>query len=212
MLQRAIQLKIILDNTKPEVWRTVQIMQGSSLRTLHYLIQDIFWWKGYHSYLFKVGVDEYSDPEMDTEFEGWLDDSKAKVGKIVEKHPEFEFIYDFGDWWSHKVIFEGFVEASLSEKYPVCIDGKNAAPPEDVGGPPGFEEFKAAIKNKKHDRHQEFLDWYDGGYFQKEFKADWFDLQITNFKIGRREKPRSVKSMTTKSVTQKKKTNLHLVK
>ena len=120
MFQRVIQLKIILNNTNPEVWRRVQIMEGSSLRTLHYLIQDVFWWKGYHSYMFKIG----------------------------EAHPEFEFIYDFGDWWSHKVIFEGFLKADAEEKYPVCVGGKYAGPPEDVGGPPGFEEFKAAIEDK----------------------------------------------------------------
>lgn len=211
MYQRAVQLKIILENTKPEVWRRVLIMEGSSLRTLHYLIQDVFWWKGYHSYMFKVGDDEYSDPEFDTG-QGWLDDSKSKVGKIVEKFSEFNFIYDFGDWWSHKIIFEGFVEADLKAKYPVCIDGRNAAPPEDVGGPPGFEEFKTAIKDKKHERHEEFLEWYDGGMFQKYFKANWFDLEITNFKIGRREKPRLLKAVTAKKTPLKKKSSLYLVK
>lgn len=211
MYQRAVQLKIILENTKPEVWRRVLIMEGSSLRTLHYLIQDVFWWKGYHSYMFKIGGDEFSDPEFDTGH-GWLDDSKLKVGKVVEKFSEFEFVYDFGDWWSHKIIFEGFVEVDLKEKYPVCIDGKNAAPPEDVGGPPGFEEFKTAIKDKKHERHEAFLEWYDGGMFQKDFKVNWFDLEITNFRIGRREKPRLIKAVTTKKTSLKKKSSLYLVK
>lgn len=185
-------------------------MEGSSMRTLHYLIQDVFWWKGYHSYMFKAGEDEFSDPEFD-HGQGWLDDSKVKVGKIAEKFPEFEFVYDFGDWWSHKIVFEGFVEVDPKEKYPVCIDGKNAAPPEDVGGPPGFEEFKSAIKDKKHERHQEFLDWYDGGMLQKDFKIDWFDVKLTNFRIGRREKPRLIKLVTAKK-TPKKKPSLHLVK
>lgn len=81
MFQRVVQLKIILNNTNPEVWRRVQIMEGSSLRTLHYLIQDVFWWKGFHSYMFKIGDNEYSDIEFDTG-QGWLDDSKFKVGKI----------------------------------------------------------------------------------------------------------------------------------
>ncbi|MBL7554785.1 MAG: plasmid pRiA4b ORF-3 family protein [Bdellovibrionaceae bacterium] len=210
MYPRAVQLKIILENTKPEVWRRVLIMEGASLRTLHYLIQDVFWWKGYHSYMFKIGVDEFSDPEYD-DGQGSLDDSKFKVGKIVEKFSEFNFIYDFGDWWSHKIIFEGFVEADLKEKYPVCTDGKNAAPPEDVGGPPGFEEFKMAIKDKKHKRHKEFFEWYDGGIFQKDFKLDLFDVELTNFKIGRREKPRLIKLMATKT-PQKKKSSLYLVK
>ncbi len=195
MLQRAVQLKIILENTKPEVWRKLHILDGSSLRTLHYAIQDIFWWKGYHSYVFKISDNEYADPEFDTEFNGWMDDSKFKVGKIIENFSEFKFIYDFGALWSHKIIFEGFVDANIKEKYPVCIDGKNAAPPEDVGGPSGFEEFKIAIKNKNHEHHEELMNLYDGGFFQKEFRADWFDLELTNMRIGRRVKPRVLKSV-----------------
>ena len=73
MYPRAVQLKIILENTKPEVWRRVLIMEGASLKTLHYLIQDVFWWKSYHSYMFKIGDDEYSDPEYD-DGQGWLDE------------------------------------------------------------------------------------------------------------------------------------------
>ena len=211
MYQRVVQLKIILEHTRPEVWRRVQIMEGSSLRTLHSLIQDVFWWQGYHSYMFKIGDDDYSDAEFD-DSQGQLDDSKFKVGKIVEKFPEFDFIYDFGDWWSHKVIFEGFVLADINEKYPVCIGGKNAGPPEDVGGPPGFEEFKVAIKDKNHERHEEFLQWYDGGYFQKEFKVDWFNVEMTNIRITRREKPRLLKLVTTKKVPAEKRPSLYLVK
>ena len=106
MLPRAVQLKISLDETDPSVWRRVLILENSSLRTLRYAIQDVFWWKGYHSYVFEIDGGEYSDPEIDAEFEGWLDDSKYKVGKIVEKHSEFKFIYDFGDWWAHRIEFE----------------------------------------------------------------------------------------------------------
>ncbi|MBK9321644.1 MAG: plasmid pRiA4b ORF-3 family protein [Bdellovibrionaceae bacterium] len=154
----ALQFKISLNNTQPEVWRRIQILEGASLRTLHYAIQDVFWWRGTHSYIFNVGDEKYADPEYDYEFEGWLDDSKIKISRIVEKHSEFEFIYDFGDWWSHKVIFEGAVNADLKEKYPVCIGGKYAAPPEDCGGPPGFEEFRTVIANPKSSKHKELAE------------------------------------------------------
>jgi hypothetical protein len=85
VIPQVVQLKITLENTSPEVWRSIQIFENSSLRTLHYAIQDIFWWKGYHSYLFKIGDDEYSDPDINLEFEGWLDDSKYKIGAITKK-------------------------------------------------------------------------------------------------------------------------------
>lgn len=79
----ALQFKISLNNTQPEVWRRIQILEGASLRTLHYAIQDVFWWRGTHSYIFNVGDEKYADPEYDYEFEGWLDDSKIKISRIV---------------------------------------------------------------------------------------------------------------------------------
>lgn len=107
---------------------------------------------------------------------------------------------------------EKFVEADAKEKYPVCVGGKYAGPPEDVGGPPGFEEFKAAIANKKHKRHQEFLDWYDGDYFHKKFDVNFFEVDLTNFRIARREKPRLIKVAKTKAAPLKKKPLLSIVK
>ncbi len=203
MAQKAVQFKVVLNNTKPEVWRRLQILEAASLRSLHYAIQDVFWWKGYHSYFFKINNDEYSDPEFDTECVGWLDDSKIKVGTIANTFPEFEFIYDFGDWWSHKIVFEKFVDADEKEKYPVCLAGENSAPPEDCGGPHGFQEFKEAVKNRKHERHQELMEWFAETNFNCEFTVDKFDLDLTNFRIGRRQKPRTSKSVAKVTESEK---------
>ena len=42
-----------------------------------------------------------------------------------------------------------------SVKYPCCIDGKRACPPEDCGGPWGYGDFVEAIQNPKHKQHKE---------------------------------------------------------
>ncbi|TCQ71851.1 pRiA4b ORF-3-like protein [Ochrobactrum sp. BH3] len=33
-------------------------------------------------------------------------------------------------------------------------------PPEDVGGPWGYQEFCEALANPSHERHAEFLEWW----------------------------------------------------
>ncbi|MDZ4662952.1 MAG: plasmid pRiA4b ORF-3 family protein [Pseudomonadota bacterium] len=207
MLARAVQLKISLDDTNPSIWRRILILENSSLRTLRYAIQDVFWWKGYHSYLFEIDGKKYSDPEIDMEFEGWLDDSKYKVGKIVEKHSEFKFIYDFGDWWSHNITFEKFIDADLTEKYPVCVDGEYSAPPEDWGGPHGFEEFKKAVSNPKNKNHKEMVGWYSETNYGRKYNSKSFDLEFMNLRIGRRQKPR----LKLEKASIKKKPKLTLV-
>ena len=53
---------------------------------------------------------------------------------------------DLGDGWMHTVKLE---EINRDEervfRKPVCLDGENAAPSEDVGGVHGFREFREVI-------------------------------------------------------------------
>jgi hypothetical protein len=46
--------------------------------------------------------------------------------------------YDFGDGWEHKVVVEKILAADSGKKCAVCLDGKNARPPEDCGGIFGY--------------------------------------------------------------------------
>ncbi len=43
--------------------------------------------------------------------------------------------------------------------YPILIDAVGRCPPEDVGGPPGYEEFLEAIADPEHERHAEMHEW-----------------------------------------------------
>lgn len=63
-------------------------------------------------------------------------------------------------------------------KYPSCIKGERACPPEDVGGVWGYEEFLTAINDPKHDEHDSYLEWCDG-----EFDPEVFDLDKVNHRM-----------------------------
>ncbi len=58
---------------------------------------------------------------------------ESLFGKARRKM-RFRYQYDFGDGWEHEVTFEGRFATEPGEKYPRCIDGARACPPEDVGG------------------------------------------------------------------------------
>jgi len=49
--------------------------------------------------------------------------------------------YDFGDMWIHVVKLEKILSLDESIKYPLCVDGKRACPPEDCGGVWGYENL-----------------------------------------------------------------------
>ena len=59
------------------------------------------------------------------------------MAKALEGIQRFGYEYDFGDSWDHEVVVEDAVWISEGLKFGVCVDGKNACPPEDVGGPSG---------------------------------------------------------------------------
>lgn len=47
--------------------------------------------------------------------------------------------YDFGDLWEHEIRVEATLERESGKAYPVCIAGTRAGPPEDIGGPRGYD-------------------------------------------------------------------------
>ena len=61
---------------------------------------------------------------------------------------------------------------------PICLTGRNACPPEDVGGVPGYIEFLDAIIDPAHEGHHRLLDWCGGS-----FDPAAFDLQELNERL-----------------------------
>ena len=100
----------------------------------------------------------------------YLDSTKTKISDILPKTKKrfaFLYEYDFGDSWDHEVLFEGVVPPEPKVKYPLCLEGARACPPDDCGGVWGYAELIEAIGNKDHEQHEEMLEWI-GGRFDAE--------------------------------------------
>ena len=66
-------------------------------------------------------------------------------------------------------------ETQKNIRYPVCLEGERACPPENCGGPWGYPDFLEAIKNPEHEEHDDLLEWVGG-----EFDPDFFDVSEVN--------------------------------
>ena len=53
-----------------------------------------------------------------------------------------------------------------------CLGGENACPPEDLGGPGGYEDFMEAIADPAHADHDEELEWIGGSFDPARFDLD----------------------------------------
>jgi hypothetical protein len=74
------------------------------------------------------------------------------------------YLYDFGDGWEHTIKIERLAVPEPGEFYPRLVEVAGRCPPEDCGGPWGYAELLAAIKDPRHERHTEFTEWI-GDYF-----------------------------------------------
>lgn len=101
---------------------------------------------------------------------------QTRLGALLTKPCDLlSYAYDFGNGWEHDIILEAISEAGTGLKYPRVVAGERACPPEDVGGPPGYESFLAAIADPRHDDHGRMLEWVGG-----RFDPEAFDLVAAN--------------------------------
>lgn len=175
-----IQLKLTLHGIQPPIWRRVLVSDKSTLLDLHDLIQYCFDWMDYHLHMFEVCAMKFVRVE-DWEEEGNLyqDTSMARLGDLIPKFvPEgkqFIYRYDFGDDWKIKILVEKILKDQQGGQIPRILTGKRAAPPEDVGGVPGYAFFLEAIQDPKHPEHESYLTWIGGS-----FNPEGFDVNEAN--------------------------------
>jgi len=175
------QFKIVLEDTHPLIWRRIIVPESYSFWDLHVAIQDSMGWMDCHLHSFQIrdtkenkaimiGIPD--DDFMDDEFEilaGWLISIKKY---FISEGTQLEYIYDFGDDWVHKITLEKIMPESPEMKYPTCIAGEYACPPEDCGGTPGYAELLEILKNPKHEEYDEMIDWIGKDFDPDEFHVD----------------------------------------
>jgi hypothetical protein len=102
--------------------------------------------------------------------------SGIKIDRFLEQHEELVYNYDFGDGWQFRIKLESIVE-DYYFGFPALLDGAETAPPEDVGGIPGFYEFLRIYRDEKHPEHEETKAWADSQYF-REYDAEWINDRL----------------------------------
>lgn len=163
--ERLYQFKITLKGIWPPVWRRIQV-KDCSLDKLHEHIQTAMGWTNSHLHQFMIDGVLHGDPDLLCE--GWEDEVQpvdslhTKISTIVPENGRrlrFEYEYDFGDDWKHEILFEGCLRAAKGARYPLCVDGARACPPEDVGGVSGYEEYLQVLANPEREEHDSYLHW-----------------------------------------------------
>ncbi|MFC4777344.1 plasmid pRiA4b ORF-3 family protein [Paenibacillus sp. GCM10023252] len=163
------QFKISLKGAKPPVWRRIQVPKSYTFWDLHVAIQDVMGWHDSHLHEFSIrnpkngrkmaiGVPNYEFDSREV-LQGW---SNKILNYFKPDNKVASYVYDFGDYWEHRIEFEGVFPSESSVEYPICLAGKRACPPEDCGG---IHAYQMILEND-HPMQEEY-DWFEPDSFNK---------------------------------------------
>jgi hypothetical protein len=178
------QLKVVLRDCSPMIWRRLLVTSDTTIAQLHTILQIAMGWEDLHLHRFRIYAKEYGiyrEGGMffdDNPFQVKLSAFKLRAGE------RFAYEYDMGDFWQHDIRLERVLPLEPRKLYPVCIAGAGDCPPEDSGGPSGYQrllEEHYAWETMEQVRAdmllvaQRLLDFYAGGPRPTDEDEDFLD-------------------------------------
>jgi len=176
------RLKIALKGMTPMIWRRVET-PDCTLWHLHAIIQLCMPWDDYHMWDFAVTRNERYGPDDDQEMD-YRDAGRVKLSQLSARGvKKLTYTYDYGDSWEHVITFEKPVARDPKAKYPRCIAGARAGPPEDCGGVWGYAELLEILANPKDEQYEERVAWLGGKRDPEAFNIDAINTDLAKLKI-----------------------------
>lgn len=172
------QLRISLLGFEPAIWREVLVPSDFTLAKLHRVIQVVMGWEDDHMHEFTIGTVGYTDARA--RLEGRKNEAKVPLHQVAGSRGKFTYTYDFGDNWEIEIKVDKVLPPEEGRRYPVCIAGENAGPPEDSGGVWGYADRLDALENPDHPEHEETLEWLG-----EDYDPAAFDLEEINQRLAR---------------------------
>jgi len=162
------QLKITLLEVDPPIWRRLLVPVDATLAELNFILQAAMGWTNSHLHQFTIDGVGYSDPRC--EADGAEDEFAVTLAEVAPaERLRFNLLYDFGDAWDHEITVEKILPRESGRRYPACVAGERARPPEDCGGACGYVDFLEAIRDPEHEEHDSMLEWVGGSFDPKAF-------------------------------------------
>ncbi len=167
--QKAFELLITLDVELYKATRRIIVPAEINFYELHKVLISLFKWWDYHLASF-----EFFNTEV--EYTYWQRNEKEllllpddeqpdlplmddyKLDELLEKYKSIFWVYDYGDHWQHRIEILNKYENYTGE-LPYLLEAEYNAPPEDVGGTGGFEEFLNAISDPNHEDYNSYKLW-----------------------------------------------------
>jgi Plasmid pRiA4b ORF-3-like protein len=143
------QLRIRLDCISPLIWRRLLVTSDTTIAELHAIIQIAFGWSDSHLHQFVIHGKHYGIAYLgrvsfaDNPDQVRLADFRLRIGERIW------YEYNFHIPWRHEIRVEQIGTSAPGQRYPVCVAGARAAPPEECAGSRAF----LALRQHYHPLH-----------------------------------------------------------
>jgi len=195
MKNTRFQIKVTLKGIRPPVWRRLLIPADCTMDALHGAIQTAMGWTDTHLYAFRTKNRRIEIPDPDDMWNSsWSnspqpeDSAKVHLREVVKPGDEITYEYDFGDGWEHAILIEKAIKADdLSASKTECLEGKRACPPEDCGGPRGYQkllEVLAMPTQERGEHEKEFAAWIGDDWDDEAFDLGDTNAALANWKLN----------------------------
>lgn len=191
----AIEIEVSLMLKNHEIWRRLVVPLNRTFKELHRIIQIAFNWVDNHLHEYyildhtKPNVIEFNPNHPASLMEGYppivnlvcneeafhypMDikmrlENGINLSDYVPASKVMVYQYDLGDDWRHKIEVKNII-GDYDNYHPICLDGNGDAPPEDVGGEPGYDEFVEAIADPEHSEHDHLTEWVKYNFSYRPF-------------------------------------------
>ena len=175
---KAFQLKVMIKESKPPIWRRVIVPAGITFSQLSMILNEAMGWAGYHlsDFEFYHRNLRISEEVDDYGFGGYggfdeLDAATTFIREFLEEEDWFTYTYDFGDNWEHRVTIEKVLE-DYPHNYPQVVKFKGDCPPEDCGGIWGYYDCLDVISDPSNPEYEERLEWMEMQGYPQNYDMD----------------------------------------
>lgn len=173
---KAYQLKIVIKNSKPPIWRRCIVPAGITFSQLAIILNEVMGWSGSHLFEFEFDhlqltlTEDYGFNEFVSFGDyGLLESSATYINEYMEDQDWFTYTYDLGDNWQHRVTIEQIIP-DYQLTFPQVLKYKGNCPMEDCGGIYGYYECLEVLSDKTHPEHEEHLQWVESQGYPNEYK------------------------------------------
>lgn len=131
--QKLYQLRVVLREISPLVWRRILVPSSTTLADLHEVLQIVFDWDGSRLHSFRIHGKEYAG-ESGKPREVVLSALRLVPGE------SFVYEYDYFAGWRCDVRLEKVLATDPKRRFPICTGGRWPSPPDDCSGPQEYLE------------------------------------------------------------------------